>query len=466
MKKKTEIQVLDIPIPSTESLERNVLADALTSPELLGDIIPVIHPDFFTNEERRGIWDAIVTRYNKGDEIGFTMAVDLPAIITEVLPYSDGAGMSETPYRAQQLRDGAAKRRAYFAAAQFIQESITPGRSEQDIFTSVERFARAIEGPAPLQGEVKLSDVLEEVKDEIRRTEKAISSGKTIRVTSGFKYMNIALNGGFKSGQLIILAARPSVGKTALMLQMAKAAAVEGNPVQVFSLEMQADELGERLLYSTGQVRPFQVNNGQVEWQAFGYAENMLAPLPFYINDFSRSLDEIVSRLTQAVKKGRCKVAYIDYLGLMQDALNFGTAKLYQVIARITGTLKAVAKRLEIPIVLLCQLNRDAAREDRAPQLFDLRDSGSIEQDADVVLMLESKMATEKKLHVWLRKNRAGKKEVCFVLAPNDTYSAFLEENPILPDNEEMKEPQPQQTAIFIKDPAAEALDDDNDMPF
>jgi replicative DNA helicase len=245
------------------------------------------------------------------------------------------------------------------------------------------------------------------------------------------------------------------------MLQMAKAAALAGKSVQVFSLEMRETELAERLIYSTGQVRPYQVNNGCVEWQAFTYAENALRPLPFYINDFSRSLDEIVSRLTQSVKKGRCNVAFIDYLGLMQDALAFGNAKLYQVIARITGTLKAVAKRLEIPIVLLSQLNRDAAREDRAPQLFDLRDSGSIEQDADVVLMLESKMASENKLYVWLRKNRAGKKEVGFVLVPNDTYSAFTEENPILPAGVTIPAA-PEPAPLF----ADEETEQDNDLPF
>ena len=93
--------------------------------------------------------------------------------------------------------------------------------------------------------------------------------------------------------------------------------------------------------------------------------------------------------------------------------------------------MKAAAKRLDIPVVLLCQMNREAAKEKRAPELFDLRDSGSIEQDADVVFMLESKMATEKRLIVWLRKNRAGKKEVGFVLVPNDTYSAFEEGLPV-----------------------------------
>lgn len=459
MRKKDIIQVFDLPLPNTEDLERKVLADAICAPELLGDTIPIIHPDFFTTPERRTIWGTIVDRYNKGEEVGFTLGEVIgQPFLTEVIPYTSDAGTSETPFRAAMLRNGAAKRRAYMAAAQFLQDAIKPGIDEQEILTSVEQFTRTIEGPAPLQGERPLAEVLDDVKAEIDKTEKAINTGKRTRITTGFQTMDAVLNGGFKGGQLVILAARPSVGKTALMLQMAKAAAKDGNQVQVYSLEMQATELAERVLYSTGQVTPYQVNNGMVDKRKYGQAELALKPLPFYINDFSRSLDEIVSRLTQSAKKGRCQIAFIDYLGLMQDAVNFGgNAKLYQVIARITGTMKAVAKRLEIPIVLLCQLNRDAAREDRSPQLYDLRDSGSIEQDADIVLMLESKVITEGKLYVWLRKHRAGKKELAFVLQPNDTYSAFTECPPEMPDGSQLPPP---------PEPTTGTLTTIDDLPF
>lgn len=447
MRTKIETRVFDIPLPNTEELERNVLADALVSPENLGDTIPVIHPDFFTNDERREIWATIVDRYNKGEEIGLSLVSVLPSIVTEVIPNIQGAGLSETPFRAQLLRDGAARRRAYMAAADFIQEAVKPGTRESNLLTALEGLALKVEGPAPLQGEKALASVLTSVRENMERTAELAREGKRIRVTTGFEYMDGVMNGGLKPGQLVIIAARPSVGKTALMLQMAQAAAEAGDAVQVYSLEMQAEELAERMLFATGLVRPYALNFGEVDTDAYGRAEAQLSGLPFYINDFSRSLDEITSRLTQAVKKGRCKVAYIDYLGLMQDALNFGNAKLYQVIARITGTLKAVAKRLEIPIVLLCQLNRDQARENRPPELYDLRDSGSIEQDADIVLMLESKVVSEGKLYVWLRKNRGGQKEWQFVLVPNDTYSKFYEQNPIPPGDAKIPEDLPEDDA-------------------
>ena len=351
--------------------------------------------------------------------------------IDEILPLlPDAGGSISVIQHTNLLRTGAARRRAYCASLDFLQNAVNPKTTEEDILSSIEGFSRTVEGEAPLLSEIKLAQGIKEVKEEAQRIESLKEQGKTIRISTGFNYLDDCLNKGFKPGQLIVLAARPSVGKTAVMLQMAKTAARSDNPVILFSLEMTCPELCERLLFSTGKVSPFKMANGEVEWQAFLEAENELRPLPIFINDFSRSLDEIVSRLTRAVKQGRCKIAFIDYLGLIQDTLNPGYNKLYQIIAKITGDLKAVAKRLGIPIVLLCQLNRDQAREKRAPELFDLRDSGSIEQDADVVIMLEPRYE-EGRIFAWLRKNRNGKRDLAFVLVPNKTYSAFEEGLPV-----------------------------------
>ena len=133
--------------------------------------------------------------------------------------------------------------------------------------------------------------------------------------------------------------------------------------------------------------------------------------------------------MTVLNKQGQCDVAYIDYLGLIRQAQADSRAPLYQQIAEITGTLKATAKSLRIPIVLLCQLNRDAAKQDKRPQLYNLRDSGSIEQDADVVLMLNQTPGPKGlDLEVWVRKNRQGEKDFGVLMRPNDNYTDFKEE--------------------------------------
>lgn len=474
MKKETLIQVFNLPIPDTTALERQVLADAVTADYAFGDVLPIISPDFFTSEERRAIWETLCQQYNEGK--GLTIEKVFPIIgqplIDEVLPSTTapsagtGSGFKED---AELLRAGAAKRRAYFAAASFIQASTLPHSTEQDILTNLEIFTRQVEGPAPLNNDRTISQVLADVKEDAKRTEKARQEGRSIRITTGFKGIDYSLLGGMKPGQLVVLAARPSVGKSAVMLQMAKAAAAQGNPVQVFTLEMPDDELGERLLYSTGLVRPLELSQGTINWEQFNQAQKNLEKLPIYISDKVNVFDEILSRMTQAVKKGRCKVAFIDYLGLIQDAVNFGNAKLYQVIARITGTLKTMAKRLEIPIVLLCQMNRDQAREKRSPELYDLRDSGSIEQDADIVLMLEPK-PEEGRIYAWLRKNRGGKRDIGFTLIPNETYSEFEEGVPV----HELQPPTgdgQEVTSHTIPEPApapayVETTTDINDLPF
>jgi len=435
---KTQKEILDIPFPDTTELERQVLADAVSFPETIGDILPLVHPDFFTTTARREIWNTITKYYNEGKPIDVTTigTIHGPAFMEEIYRKMNDSTPSGQLYHASILRDGAAKRRAYFAATTFLQNAISQKSTEQDILAAVEQFQRTVEGPAPLQNEAQLSAILNRIGEDIQDNAIAKKEGKAIRITTGFRQLDWWTYQGFAPGQLIILAARPSVGKTAVMLHMAKCAAKAGHPVYICSLEMTASELGQRMLFSTGKVTPKQVSNGDVDWQAFELANGELAPLPIYINDFSRSLDELVTRITQSVKQGHCKIAFIDYLGLIQDTISFGNTKLYQIISRITGTLKALAKRLGIPIVLLSQLNREQVKEKRAPELFDLRDSGSIEQDADIVLMLEPK-PDEGRIYMWLRKNRNGKKDEALVLVPNSTYSSFEEGNKIT----ELREP-------------------------
>lgn len=469
---KTQTEILDIPFPETYDIERLVLADAVTAPEMLADIIPTIHPDFFTKTSRRNIWEAIVDRYNKGQ------AVDLATIFSvigndfreEVVPaLGEAGGTINCLSHAALLRTGAARRRAYYAATAFLTAAVNPKSTESDILSSVEAFANNVEGPSPLQAEVRLGDALQKTRKDLEEMKRREAKGESIRISSGFHYLDEALSGGWKPGQLIILAARPSVGKTSVMLHIAKEAARSGNPAYIISMEMTVEELAEKFVLSTGKVRPFEITHGPQDFTLFDEAAGELSPLPILINDYSRTLDEVVTRLTQAVKQGRCKIAFIDYLGLFQDAIALnGNVKLYQVITKITGTLKGLAKRLGIPIVLLCQLNREQVREKRAPELFDLRDSGSIEQDADIVIMLEPK-PEEGRIIAWLRKNRGGRKVtkdgagLGYILVPNDTYSAFEEGLPVGELSTSTSEPY---NPDAFHEPDREPVEEQQDLPF
>lgn len=470
------VEVLDIPFPETYDIERQVLADVVTAPESMGEVFPLLHPDFFTAPDRRGIWETIVEQYDHGRDFGLTTMAQLigEPFMREVLPKtSRPATTTEAIDHACLLRTGAARRRVYIAGAEIIRKSADPTNSELDLINAAEGFAAQVEGPAPVLNEISLAEAVQGVRKEVLDTQRAAAEGRTVRIPSGFETLDRSINNGFKPGQLVVLAARPNVGKTSVMLHMAKNAARAGFPVYISTLEMTGTELGEKFIYSTGNVRPAEIAYGKVDWARFDEAAAELSGLPIWINQFSRTLEEIMARITQAVKRGACSIAMIDYLGLVQDTNNLGGGvKLYQVIAKITGTLKALAKRLGIPIVLLCQLNREQVRDKRSPELYDLRDSGSIEQDADIVIMLEDEWRDDRVcITAWLRKNRGGRRrgsrggDLGFILIPNETYSAFQEGGVI---NEDDLPGQERKLigATYGSTQAAAAPDPNDELPF
>lgn len=420
----------DYPVPDSTMIERQLLSDLAGNPDAVGEVDALIEPDMFTNDDRRAIYEAILSMFYSEKRIDYSTIFGRVGqrFVTEVINarVESGTTVSDTIHHADALKAADVRRRAYRAAVDLLNLSVMPGVTEETIFVEAESISAALQSAKQANEESTMPEVVNGVADEIQTRESMAKEGKAFRIPSGFPSLDSLTYQGWGPGQLIILAARPSVGKTAVMLQMAKAAAGAGFPTAIFSLEMTKSELGQRMLYSTGLVDPLQVATGCVNWERFEAASAQVSGLPITINDSARQLRKIASKIQILSRRGQCRIAFIDYLGLVKDGEN-AKLPLYQQIANITGTLKAVAKAAKIPVVLLCQLNRASASEDRPPQLFDLRDSGSIEQDADIVLMLEA--AKDKTLNMWLRKNRQYRKEVCINLQPNDTYSEFTENN-------------------------------------
>lgn len=417
-------QFSDLPFPSSKDIERQVLTDAANDYECLPELMQIVKDEMFTDGERLQVWQTICELYNGGK------VVDLPsigtrcgqALINEVvrhhLPPSTPAVAVE---HAVALREVSIHRRAYTAAVQLVTESCDLTRSSSDLFASVEELRTKVVGDADAVGEEHIAKVVADIADEVEERE---NGKRKAKIPTGFEFLDWRTYQGWDAGQLIILAARPSVGKTAVMLKMARAAAQAGNKVCIYSMEMTNAELGTRMLFATEKVKPKEIATGEVDWNSFTQAQGEVSALPIIFNDFSSTLSDIVSRIIMNNKSGKCDIAFIDYLGRFQEALD-NKVPLYQAIGKITGRLKSLAKRLRIPIVLLCQLNRESVKGERAPELYDLRDSGSIEQDADIVMMLERN--DDETLTIWLRKNRQGKRDEGAVLRHNDTYSDFYE---------------------------------------
>ena len=445
------IRLADIPLPSTETLERQIIADAISNSESIGEVSLMVTDDSFTSDSRKALWRTIIGMYNAGEHIDMvsvwqkTGQAYIDEIQTKDVVPSLATGFFQ---HAHLLHVEETKRRAYYAALSIVQQSVIANTSEDDIMAEAESLPKKIYGGRQLNAETPLSSVLESVAEETEAMQEEAMQGRSAKVSSSLPSLDYLLYGGFGRGQLIVLAARPSVGKTALMLQFAKHAAEQGAPATIFSLEMTKPELAKRLLFSTGFVSQVQLAGKNVDWKGFEMARSRINSLPIFINDESRTLESISSRITYSVNQGRCKIAFIDYLSLIP--LDRGSkATVAQQIGFVTHELKSIAKRLGIPIVILVQLNRDFAKEgdSSAPQLYHLKDSGDIEQDADVVLMLAS---SGDNLDLWVRKNRNFKKDVKLVLHPDNSYTSFMEV--ASPDWVSIPEPIAQNNSTYIQD--------------
>lgn len=444
--KKLELSLTEIPFPDTGSIERQFLSDCIGNPESLPELTSIVDESMFTNETRVYIWKTILWMFNTGQ------LIDLTTITARTGRYFlDEIVMKgfdpSTPYsavqHAVQLRATSIRRRAYFSAVALIQSVTKPDAGELDVLESAQKLTMEIQGEKPIVAEADINSVLTAIDAEIKENKQNTDAGKRTRIPTGFNKLNFLTYGGWGPGQLIILAARPSIGKTAIMLQMAKSAARAGFSATIFSLEMTKEELGKRLLFSTGRVKPKEVATGYINNDGYAPAVEELKSLPIHINDESRTLAGILSRIIVSVMQGRCRIAFIDYLGLMTID-ETGRSPLREQLARATRELKLLAKRQKIPIVLLCQLNRESVKEDRAPQLFDLKDSGAIEQDADIVLMLDQEKRIEgtgtPNINIWVRKNRQFKRDIKITVAPNDSYSAFSEVSSDVQEEQEKQE--------------------------
>ena len=441
----------DIPVPETSRFEWQVLSDIIQDNAAMAQVMEIVNESHFTSELRTNIWHECVRLFNEGEPF------DLSSIALAVGPdfvqnlYNpdivDDMGYRYAEDHARILRHAAARRLCYKAGLEVLALSQEQGTTDTSIYSRAAEAVAKLE-PTGAKREAKLIEVLNNLAEEIEKRELDKEYGRPNRITSGITALDDVLYGGFAPGNLAIVAARPSVGKTALSLHMMKAAATAGHKAAMFSIEMTADELAMRMVSSVSEeyedenyggldkprrplISPYKIANGfdnPEDWVRFERAVGQLDKLPIIVNDYARDLRDIISRMTVLNKQGLCDIAYIDYLGLIKQAKVDARTPLYQQIADITGTLKATAKSLRIPIVLLCQLNREAAKQNKSPQLYNLRDSGSIEQDADVVLMLNQTPGPKlPDLEVWVRKNRQGEKDFGIQMRPNDNYTDFKE---------------------------------------
>lgn len=423
-------------IPQTFGIENDFLSAMIAAPDFIAEARKIITREVFDNSDNAAIWDILCQMDDTGATINWKTIYKQPINTQHFQTYLlDNAGNPRSYMEMMELTStlnaAAYKRSTCIKAIDLLSLTQGSGTAEQ-IDAAINNLVKAKESQTISERTTPVKTVLDILRTELEEHNELVQSGKLSRIPTSFPSLDRATYGGFAPGNLIVLAARPSIGKTAFMLQFARNAAHCGFASTVISLEMMNTELAQRMINSTSLVTMREMLNGTANLEHYDRAAERFSELPLYFNESVRGFNEICHEITVAHKRGRCDIAFIDYLGLIEYPDQ--RASVNNQVAAMTKRFKSLAKELRIPIILLCQLNREQDKEKRAPELRDLRDSGAIEQDADIVLMLQRDKFAEseedaRKTTIWVRKHRNG--EVGKIETMMDkTYTNIYEINP------------------------------------
>lgn len=290
---------------------------------------------------------------------------------------------------ARLVREKATLRRLIESATQIVQSAYMQDKRVVDIIDDAEREILAISEGHTKHGIVPMRELVERATKQL---EKAFNEKSAITgVATGFKDLD-KLTSGWQPGELIIVAARPSMGKTAFTLNMASHITTRlQKPVMFFSLEMGADQLVQRLIGSEARIDISNIRRGFIqrhEWSKLAEAAGRLSEAPFYIDETpSISVAEMRNKCRRQMHETGLSAVIVDYLQLMQGPPGYDNKATE--VGEISKGLKTLARELSIPVIALSQLNRGVeSRTDKRPMMSDLRESGAIEQDADVIAFL------------------------------------------------------------------------------
>ena len=393
-------------LPHNLEAERAVLGALLLDPNALAQVLEILHPEDFYLDAHRVIYEAILELEAKGIPLD-KMLVNLVDFLKSrgeldkvggpgfVASLADGITSSVGVEQwAKKIREKAILRRMIQEASAIVEEAYSEPEDLESFLDSSEHRILEI---ATERAERRYTPVLELLKSGIKMIEEIAQRKQMITgVPSGFQDLD-ELTNGFQPQELTIIAGRPSMGKSALALNIARNASVEyGKTVAFFSLEMSKQQLVIRLLASEAEISQNNLRRGIIpreDWKKLIEASGKLSKAKLFVDDTSDlSVLEIKSRARRIMaESGGLDLVIIDYLQLIRPALAGKRRResREQEVSEISRSLKAMAKELKVPVIALSQLNRQVEhREDKRPRLSDLRESGAIEQDADVILFV------------------------------------------------------------------------------
>lgn len=389
--------------PHSIEAERAVLGDCLLDADALTITLDYLLPEDFYDGSHRKAYEVMREMAEKGkpvDQLTFFEELSRRNISDMLGGQAFIAGFVDSvpttanvEYHVRIVRDKSVHRRLIQVGAEIARLGYSEDRELEEVLDEAERSVFEISQRGSQVPYRRVSEVLGPTFRGIEEKFHSPDSSVT-GIPSGFDDFE-RLTGGFQPGSLNIIAARPSMGKTALALDMAMYASAErGIPVLMFSLEMGSEQLVQRMLGSRARVNVHDLRTGMFHensWKDLARAAGDLSKAPFYIDDSSvlstLEMRARSRRFKSQVMKSGAGMIVVDYLQLMQFSRRIDSKQ--QEVAEISRSLKAIARELEVPVIALSQLSRAVeSRNEKRPQLSDLRDSGAIEQDADLVVLL------------------------------------------------------------------------------
>ncbi len=393
----------DVLLPPTDiEAEKAVLGSLLKSQDARADVEPLLRAEDFYLKEHQEIYNTILDMNRKGTGVDITTVysalkqrktADMVGGITYLSRLMDEAIVpSNARYYAETVSDKSKMRQLINESEAIRDAAYSQELPPEDILDNAEHRILEIAQKSQRSRYVDIDEVIIENFKQLQELEK--NGGESKGIPTGFRDVDKIL-GGFQKTDLIILAARPGVGKTAWALNVAENAALAGKKVIVFSLEMANTQLGERMLSMTSNVPLEKIHRGEIDpddWEDLSAAQDSLYGIDMAIDESSVITPVEMKNKCRRFKqeKGGLDLVVIDYLQLMSMG-GYRIEQREKEIAAITRSIKIMAKELDCAVILLSQLSRGPEQRggDHMPKLSDLRDSGAIEQDADIVIFLK-----------------------------------------------------------------------------
>ena len=391
--------------PQALDMEESVLGALMLDKEAFSMVSDLLRADSFYSDKHRRIFEALVSLSVKDQPIDLLSVTDRLRTLGTLDEAGGAAYLSELTrkvastahlrYHAQVVAQKATARELIRMAAEVEEKGYDDTQDVDELLEEAEGKIFAISQRNQKRDVVKIDSVLSAAFNRMHKA--AENKGNISGIPSGFTLLD-KITSGCQKSDLIIIAARPAMGKTAFVLSMAKNIAVNYHvPVAMFSLEMSNVQLANRLIMNVCEIPGEKIKNGnltQEEWAQLDHKVGELSNAPLYLDDTpAMSILEFRSKARKLVREKHVQIIIIDYLQLMNaNGVNFGSRE--QEVSIISRNLKALAKELDIPIIALSQLNRSVEQRGgtgitgKKPQLSDLRESGAIEQDADIVCFI------------------------------------------------------------------------------